>query len=249
MKTTLFGATAIGLLASLHLTSAVGAEGQEYDAAEAKLRTVVPPGASIALSETPIEGLLQAQVDNEIMYLSSDGSYLMQGTLYEIETRTNLTDQAKSVLRRDAVRDIDTAEQIVFTPENPEYELMVFTDIDCGYCRKLHSQIDEYLAAGIEVQYLLYPRSGPASNSWTKAERVWCADNRGEALTLAKLDKSFATQECDASILSKHYDIGRDVGLTGTPAIVLSDGTLMPGYLPPDRLLQRLAMVESVASN
>ena len=130
---------------------------------------------------------------------------------------------------------------IVFSPDQVKYSVSVFTDIDCTYCRRLHSQIDDYLAQGIEIRYMLYPRSGPNTSSWTKAEQVWCADNRQEALTLAKLDKPFATSDCDSSIISTHYEMGQNVGLRGTPAIVLEDGTLISGYLPPLRLSAALA--------
>ena len=134
-----------------------------------------------------------------------------------------------------------TAEQVItFSPTDVKYSVAVFTDVDCSYCRRLHSQIDEYLAQGIEVRYLLYPRNGPASKAWNTSEKVWCSADRNEALTMAKLDRSFATSECDASILSKTYLIGQEVGLSGTPAIVFEDGTLVGGYLTPDQLAMRL---------
>ena len=117
----------------------------------------------------------------------------------------------------------------------------MFTDIDCTYCRRLHSQIQQYLDLGIEVRYLMYPRNGPASQAWSKAEDVWCSADRQNALTQAKLDRDFPTASCDASIVQDHYVLGRDVGLSGTPAIVLEDGTLISGYLPPDALNARLA--------
>ena len=102
---------------------------------------------------------------------------------------------------------------------------------------------------GIQINYFLYPRNGPTSQSWVKAQNVWCADDRNEALTLAKLDQTFETHGCDSSMINRHYAIGRDVGLTGTPAIVLSVGTLMPGYLSPEQLMVRLSAVENSAAN
>jgi thiol:disulfide interchange protein DsbC len=116
----------------------------------------------------------------------------------------------------------------------------VFTDVDCTYCRKLHAQIDEYMAEGIAIRYVLYPRNGPASRAWTTSEDVWCAKDRNRALTAAKMDREFETSKCDASMLTRHYTLGRDIGLTGTPAIVLEDGTLIAGYLPPSALGARL---------
>jgi thiol:disulfide interchange protein DsbC len=130
---------------------------------------------------------------------------------------------------------------IVFSPDEVEATVSVFTDIDCTFCRRLHAQIDQYMEQGIEVRYFLYPRNGPTSPSWAKAENVWCANDRNEALTLAKLDKEFPTRTCDASIVSTHYAIGQDVGLRGTPAIVLDNGTLFSGYMPAEQLKQAIA--------
>jgi thiol:disulfide interchange protein DsbC len=135
------------------------------------------------------------------------------------------------------VRDEDA---IVFSPVDKKYSVSVFTDVECTYCRRLHSQIDEYLADGIEVRYLMYPRSGPATRAWTTAEQVWCAKDRNSALTAAKLDQKFASQECDASMVRNQFNMGQEVGLSGTPAIVLEDGELIGGYLPPDQLKARL---------
>ena len=129
---------------------------------------------------------------------------------------------------------------ILFSPGEVKHSVTVFTDIDCGYCRKLHAQIDGYLERGIEVRYVLYPRNGPASRAWSTSEDVWCSRDRGKALTAAKLDREFQTSKCDASMISTHYMLGQDVGLSGTPAIVFEDGTLVGGYLPPAALASRL---------
>jgi thiol:disulfide interchange protein DsbC len=136
---------------------------------------------------------------------------------------------------------IEDDDVILFSPENPEYTVTVFTDVDCTYCRKLHSEINQYMEQGIAIRYLLYPRNGPASRAWTRSEEVWCARDRNNALTMAKLDREFETNKCDASMLSRHYLIGQDIGLSGTPAIVLDNGTLISGYLPAAALKARIA--------
>jgi thiol:disulfide interchange protein DsbC len=138
---------------------------------------------------------------------------------------------------------------ILFSPSEVKYRVTVCTDVDCTYCRKLHSQIDEYLAAGIEIRYLLYPRNGPASSSWGTSENVWCARDRNSALTAAKQDREFESQKCDASTISEHYMLGQSVGLTGTPAIIFDDGTLVSGYLPPANLSSRLQAMQQTAAN
>lgn len=232
------------LLAALPAAVPAQEGAANYDAAEAQLRAIAPDATTITLSDSPIEGLLQAQVNNDIVYISKDGTYLMQGTLFDIDSRTNLTDQAKSVLRREKIRDLDDAQQIVFAPEDPEFELLVFTDIDCGYCRKLHNQIDEYVAQGIAIHYLAFPRAGIGSHSFDKYVSVWCADDQQEALTMAKAGTDPEPQQCDNPITSQ-YELGREIGVSGTPALLTSDGTLIPGYMPPETLKARLEAIKA----
>jgi len=175
-----------------------------------------------------------------VAYISGDGRYLLQGDLIDLEQQVNLSEQDRNKARVKLMTKVPDDQVIVFTPENVRHSISVFTDIDCTFCRRLHSQMEEYLDEGIEIRYFLYPRNGPTSPSWAKAEQVWCADNRNEALTMAKLDKDFSTHECDSSIVSAHYSMGQEVGLRGTPAIVLEDGTLFSGYMPPKQLAEAI---------
>ena len=177
----------------------------------------------------------------ELIGQTLDGRYLLQGDLIDLENSVNLSEESRNEARAVMMSDISDDQLILFTPEEVRHTVSIFTDIDCTYCRRLHSQIDEYMAEGIEVRYFLYPRSGPESPSWTKAEEVWCAEDQNSALTLAKLDQKFATDNCDTSIINTHYSMGQDVGLRGTPAIVLEDGTLFSGYLPPKQLSEAIA--------
>lgn len=176
-----------------------------------------------------------------IAYISADGRYLLQGDLIDLAEQVNLSEKDRNGARAKMMASVSDDATIVFTPEKVRHSVSVFTDIDCTFCRRLHNQIQEYMDEGIEVRYFLYPRNGPTSPSWAKAEQVWCSDDRNEALTLAKLDKDFQTRDCDSSIVSAHYSMGQDVGLRGTPAIVLEDGTLFSGYLPPKQLTEAIA--------
>jgi thiol:disulfide interchange protein DsbC len=195
--------------------------------------------------KSPVEGWYTIRKGAIIAYISSDGRHLLQGDLIDLDAEVNLSELDRNEARLDLLGAISTDDMIVFRPETVKYTVTVFTDIDCTYCRRFHSQIEDYLAQGIEVRYLLYPRNGPAAESWAKAEQVWCADDRNEALTLAKLGRQVETRSCDASIVHKHYAAGQDVGLRGTPAIVLQDGTLVSGYLPPMELTQALASIQA----
>ena len=192
------------------------------------------------IQPSQVDGWYTIQKGSIVAYVSADGRYLLQGDMIDLEAQVNLSDQVRSSMRRDVMAAVSDDEVITFTPPEVKYSVTVFTDIDCSYCRKLHAEIDEYLANGIEVRYLLYPRNGPTSRSWSTAEEVWCAVDRNHALTMAKRDKDFLTKDCDSSMVKNHYLIGQDVGLSGTPAIVFEDGTLLAGYLPPAALLQRL---------
>lgn len=189
---------------------------------------------------SPVDGWYLIQKGSIVAYISADGRYLLQGDMIDLDHQVNLSEAARNDSRRNLMASISDDEAIIFSPKQKKYRVTVFTDTECTYCRRLHKQIDEYLAHGIEVRYLLYPRNGPASRAWNIAEAVWCANDRNNALTMAKLDEEFETNGCDASEVQHHYVLGRDVGLSGTPAIVLDDGTLIGGYVTPDQLKAEL---------
>jgi thiol:disulfide interchange protein DsbC len=189
---------------------------------------------------SPVDGWYTIQKGFIVAYISINGRYLLQGDLIDLEQNVNMSEVARNQSRRELMASVKNEDVILFSPAEKKYSVSVFTDVDCTYCRRLHSQIDEYLAHGIEVRYLMYPRNGPTSHAWTTAEHVWCASDRNSALTAAKNDQKFAFSNCDASIVQSQYQMGQDVGLSGTPAIVLDDGTLISGYLPPDQLKARL---------
>ena len=192
------------------------------------------------INGSPIDGWYTIQKGSVVAYISDDGRYMLQGDLIDLDQNVNLSEAARTDARRSLMSDVGDDEYIIFSPENPKYSVAVFTDVDCTYCRRLHSQIQDYLDEGIEVRYLLYPRNGPASRAWTKSENVWCSSDRQAALTEAKLGKDVKATKCDASSVQAHYALGQEVGLSGTPAIVLEDGELIAGYLPPQALRMRL---------
>jgi thiol:disulfide interchange protein DsbC len=164
-----------------------------------------------------------------------------------MDTRTNITDQAEAGIRAVLLAGLNAAEQISFSPENPDYELLVFTDLDCGYCRKLHDQVAEYNQAGIAIHYLAFPRAGIGSASYNKFVSVWCSSDQQEALTLAKSGSDPDPLQCPNPI-TEQYELGRKVGVTGTPAMVTSNGTLIPGYMPPAKLRERLDLLAGLTA-
>lgn len=189
---------------------------------------------------SPIKGWYTIHKGSIVAYISEDGHYLLQGDLIDLTTDVNLSEQTRATTRRNLLATVKDDDAILFSPADVKYTVTVFTDVDCSYCRKLHSQINGYMDLGIAVRYLLYPRNGPASRAWTTSEDVMCASDRGSALTAAKLDREFKTTKCETTALTQHYSLGRDIGLSGTPAIILEDGSLIGGYLSPEALAMRL---------
>lgn len=229
------------LAAMILWTSSVpAAVDAELEAVRTKISEMFESVDPENINASPIDGWYTIQSGSVVAYVSADGRYLLQGDIIDLDRQVNLTELSRNEARRDLVAGLDKDRSITFSPSEVKHTVTVFTDIDCTYCRKLHNEIDEYLEKGIEVRYLLYPRNGPASKAWSTSEDVWCARDRNAALTAAKLDRSFETAKCDASVVSDHYMLGRDIGLSGTPAIVFEDGTLVGGYLPPAALAMRL---------
>lgn len=244
---TLFSILAIYLVAS---TAAVAADDAALEAVRARMDQMFDSIAPENVTRSPVDGWFTVHKGPIVAYVSEDGRYLLQGDLIDLESQTNLSEATRTETRRELVSSFGQEEFIMFSPAEVKYSVTVFTDIDCTYCRKLHGEIDEYLAAGIQIRYLLYPRNGPSSRSWITSEDVWCARDQNSALTAAKLDRSFDTNKCDSSAITRHYTLGQDIGLTGTPAIVFEDGSLVSGYLPAASLASRLEMLQrSTAAN
>lgn len=234
-----------GLIILLLAISLAAVAADDYSKIEERFRELAPTAHSIAISETPVDGILQVQINGDVVYTSVDGKYLFQGRVVDLDTREDLTETAKAGLRRERMGDIDPSGQITFSPEDPAYDLTVFTDIDCGYCRKLHAQVDEYNEKGIAIHYMSFPRAGVGSRSYEKAVAVWCADDQQTALTEAKLGSEPDPVQCDNPV-AEQYRLGIDLGVTGTPALLTSSGQLIPGYVPPDQLRLRLDKLASV---
>jgi len=170
--------TALVTCLLLTTNNVVAKDDQGFEVVEAKIRSLVPNAQTIAISETPIEGVLQVQINSDIVYVTADGQYLIQGQIMNIDTKANLTDQAQSGIRLSLLTNLKRDEQISFEPEKAKYDVLVFTDIDCGYCRKLHSQIEGYNEQGIAIHYMAFPRAGIGSESYDKFVSVWCADDQ-----------------------------------------------------------------------
>jgi thiol:disulfide interchange protein DsbC len=214
--------------------------------------TTVPPdvrarvvsklqGASpddVAMS--PIPGLYEVTMGGLIAYVSADGKYLLSGNVYDLDSQVNLTATRRNAARAKALAAVSESNMIVFGPANAKMTVTVFTDIDCGYCRKFHSQIADVNKAGVRVRYMMYPRTGPDTESWTKAEQVWCAADRRDALTRAKRGEAIKGKACGDAAIKSQYELGSDLGVEGTPAVFTQNGDYIGGFLTAPELVQAI---------
>jgi thiol:disulfide interchange protein DsbC len=207
----------------------------------AQLAAKFPGARAEDLHPSPIPGVYEFAQGTEIVYLTADGKYAINGDLFDLGTNSNITEQRRRDARVHVLADLPESEMVIFSPKEPKYTVTVFTDVDCAYCRELHRQIAEYNRLGIRVRYLAYPRSGPNTESWTKAEQVWCSNDRNAALTAAKRDQPLPARVCSNNPVASEYALGKNFDLQGTPAIVMPSGEMVQGYLTPVELAHHLA--------
>lgn len=234
----LFNSLFFSLLAFLTITPAV-ADQAAHEAAIRKSLGLVPVDT---VTPTPVDGIYEVVSGPHIIYMSADGRYMFQGELMDVVSRVSLTEPRRRESVRKVMSSMSDDQMITYQPEKVKHTITVFTDIDCGYCRKLHGEMDEYLDAGIRVRYMMYPRAGKGSPSYNKAVSVWCAEDRNTALTLSKSGKEIEMKTCDNPI-DEHMQLVSKLGVRGTPFIVLENGQTQPGYAPARQMAQLLDKV------
>lgn len=225
--------------ASAMLLAATAVFATDYAEIEERISSLVSEVRELSIAETPVPGLMQVRVNSEIIYMSDDGRYLLQGRFIDLETQTDLTDTAQASLRRERLADLNSDEFVSFGPEDADYEVMVFTDPDCGYCRRLHEQMEEYASNSIRIHYLAFPRAGVGSQTYDKMVSVWCAHDRQGAMDIAKAGETPPRATCDNPV-DEQYQLGQSLGVTGTPSMMTFNGDMIPGYVPPEQLRARL---------
>jgi thiol:disulfide interchange protein DsbC len=228
-------------------TTALGAESAAPDAAaQAAIKAAIAkkfPDIGVDLVRpSPMKGVYEVVMGAETAYVSADGKFLIAGDMYEIDTRTNLTEAGRQKTRVDALAKLDERDMIVFKPETVKHTITVFTDVDCGYCRKLHSEVKQLTDLGIKVRYLAYPRAGPGTEDWRKMEAVWCSKDRKNAITEAKAGRDVKAEQCSTPV-ARQFKLGEQMGVRGTPAIFTATGDYIGGYLTPGQMVKELDRV------
>ncbi len=183
--------------------------------------------------------LYEVSFGTRVFYTTSNGRYLFQGQIIDLKNGLQLTEKREQELRKDLLSKIDSKSAIIFEDDNSKYTITVFTDTDCGYCRKLHRELKDYLNKGIRVRYLAYPRSGLKSQTAIDMASVWCSDDRHKAIDEAKSGGNVDPINC-VNPVATHYKLGQDFAIRGTPAIVLDNGRVISGYVPANDLIKIL---------
>lgn len=191
------------------------------------------------ITESPITDIYQVSAGPNIIYVTKDARYVLSGDIIDLKDKqTNITENVRKTARLKGLNEVKPENAIVFAPKDPKYTVTVFTDVDCGYCRKFHSEIKKLNDLGIAIRYLAFPRSGPDSPTYDKMVKIWCAKDKNKALSDAIQDKQIEGKACDNNPVSSQLEYGMQIGVSGTPTLVFEDGTMIPGYLPPDKMLE-----------
>ena len=226
-------------------TSSDGSSNDDLLVIEKKLKKMLPESIQInSINSTDIKGYYEVNFEGvEPLYVTSDGNYLISGDIYLIteEGLVNKSEARRDFQRKALLEGIDVNQFIIFEPKDVKHNVFVFTDVDCGYCRQFHNQIQEYLDLGIKVNYLAYPRAGIGSDSYRRIVSAWCADDPNYSLTVLKQGGEIKDNVCSANPVENHFNLGRSIGVQGTPSIVTQEGKMIPGYLPPEELLNLLS--------
>jgi thiol:disulfide interchange protein DsbC len=196
------------------------------------------PGIDVTqIKEAPIKGIYEVVVGSQVVYTDEDARYVIEGDLIDLKTKRNFTEESRAVIRMAKIDELGEENMLVYTPEKVKHTVTIVTDINCPYCRRLHAEMDEYMKNGIKVRYIFMPLKGKADYETTVS--VWCSDDKNIALDLAKSGSTIEKVTCDNPI-KRHLNVSRQIGVRGTPAIILENGRMLPGYVPVKKLVLQL---------
>ncbi|MDO6461391.1 DsbC family protein [Granulosicoccaceae sp. 1_MG-2023] len=237
------GALTVSLLAG----QAMAAEG-DAEKLRAALSEKMPKLEITEIAETPVPGVLELLSGGDIFYLTPDARYMIDGNLLDLENEINLTARRKGSAHMSLINAVGSDKMVVYPAEGETKRVMtVFTDTTCPYCAKLHKELGELRAGGVEVRYLLYPRAGMGSPAYEELQSVWCADDPRAAMDAINHGETIESRQCDNPI-AEHIALAREVGLRGTPLVYLDSGDIISGYRPAAQILSILGQTEPLAT-
>lgn len=213
---------------------------------KAALAKHMPSTPVSKVTESMVPGLYEVTVGTQVVYMDKNARYMVNGDMIDLATRENLTDAAKSGIRLTALSQLSEDDMLVYTPEKVDHTVTVISDVDCYYCRRLHSEMDQYMENNVKVRYIFMPLKGQAD--YEKTVSVWCAKDQNKALDSAKKGEDIEPLTCDNPI-AQHLAVARELGIRGTPGIILESGELLPGYVEISELVKKLNKSEAVVVN
>ena len=221
------------------LNPVMAADANEADVKQLKsaLAKYIPQAADAVITTTPVNGLYQVLVGGQVVYMTKDARYLIDGDLMDMQNKVNMTESARGSIRQKALNELGEDNMLVYKPKGEvKQTVTIFTDIYCPYCRKLHNEMSQYMDNGIKVRYVFLPFKG--KKSYDDSVSVWCAKDRNAALDAAKAGEELEHKTCDHPI-DKHKALATTLSIRGTPAIMTEDGQLTPGYIPVAKLIEK----------
>lgn len=234
------------LLPLLALAGSLAMAADELAGLKKTLAEKIPGVKPDSIAKTPITDLYEVVFGTRIFYVTKDGRFAVEGDILDLKHSKNLSEVKRSEQRLKIIKSVPQANMIVYSPKQVKHTLTVFTDIDCGFCRKMHRQMTALHQHGIKIRYMFYPQTGIDTPSYQKAVAVWCAKDRSAALTSAKSGESLKTASCDHPI-KKHMDLAHELGILGTPMLLLEDGAILEGFSSVEELIQALEPTQTSA--
>ncbi len=217
------------------------------DDIQAKLRSLDPNIPILSVEPIDLKGFYAVSLSSgEVLYVNETGDYILSGNLLHIRDDgklENLTEERMKAYRVNEMNSLADSDMVIYPAKGEtKARVRVFTDIDCPYCRKLHEEVPALNEMGIEVAYVAFPRRGPDTPTGVNMSAIWCAGDQAAkraAMEIGISGSQVAAATCDSPVEGQ-FMLGQRVGVTGTPAIVLADGRLLPGYMPAVKLKQLL---------
>ena len=208
-----------------------------------KLKPFFPEIKAENISPSQLDGYYEVILTDpfiDVMYISTDGKYVIQGAVTDLELMTNISTNRINSIKLNILESISDSDKIVFKAKEEKYVINVFTDVDCPYCAKLHANMRQMNDLGITVKYLASPLEQLHPNAQSAMEKIWCAEDRELAMHNYKSKRFLPDSEDCTNPVSEQLAISKQLGVNGTPSIFFENGTNLPGYLPPNDILNRI---------
>ena len=237
----------VGLIAALLMSTPLMADPRDTIREQLIKADARIPVKSVQATDMP--SVYEVALDSgEILYAHEAGEFFIVGNLFRIDDQqgiVNVTEQTQNLMRVEALADIPADQKITYPAEGERRTTIhVYTDVDCPYCRQLHDEVAELNEMGIEVSYLAFPRSGPNTATYKTMVSIWCgetAEDRVELMDRVKSGAKVPEKSCENPVFDQLV-LGQKMGVSGTPAMVLEDGSMIPGYMPAARIAQMLGL-------